>query len=94
MSKLQEKKAMLEHQKRDLPCCYPPEREGRIMEIEQLEKEVTQLEKEEAHDGKLDELNNLLVSLLENDDLDDQVVAIIEKHTIIIDGNIKLFKGI
>lgn len=37
---VQEGSSFLNHQERDLPACYPSEREGRIEEIAQLKKQL------------------------------------------------------
>jgi hypothetical protein len=55
MNELLNKKAFLEHQKRDLPACHPSEREGRILEIQQLEKEIEEMENAEASEEVLEE---------------------------------------
>jgi sRNA-binding protein len=61
-SKLLDKKAMLRHQQRDLPACHPSERAGRLLEIEQLEKEIEELENEAVNDEVLEEATADFVS--------------------------------
>jgi hypothetical protein len=62
-SKLLDKKAMLRHQQRDLPACHPSERAGRLLEIEQLEKEIEELLNEAVDDDALEEA---IVDLISN----------------------------
>lgn len=48
------KKQYLKHQERDLIACYPPEYEGRVLEIESLKSEIQmiKLEIEKLHAPK------------------------------------------
>lgn len=62
--------------------------------VEEFVKVSLQKYVEKNNKKKLEQLDRLIVELLKDDSNDDEILAIIDKHTIVNSGRLQLFKGI